>query len=267
MSDLPYLDQLGDEFARRAHRDEAKQQRRRLLPGRWAVPALAAAALAVIILGAVGIAPDASPTGLADRAFAAVSPKGEIVHTVQDITIHENGDLQLHQRSEQWWDGERKRSVTGKVTNGQIVPLTEMVVDGDIATTYLVTSDQLRRETRNFLGGQPQDDPIAVFRELHRQGKVKSAGTATFEGRDVQRLIRREGDGQLRTWLVDPETFQPLAYRMIVGDADRPAFAYTVRYLTYERLERTPQNEARLEMSPHPGAQVTDEPVKPTDIG
>lgn len=265
MSDLPFLDQLGDELARRAQRDEDKDERRRRLVSEGAgTPVLVTAALAAAVFAAVAITPGASPTSIAERAYAAVTPEDEIVHTLQEVTIRENGELALDQRMEEWWDGERMRSLASKVVDGKAVPVAETVVAGETSTTYLVDSDQLRREQRDFLGGQRRDDPIAVFRELYRQDKVKPDGTAQLEGREVRRLTMRDGN-QLRTWLVDPETYQPIEYRMTVGNPERPAFAYTVRYLTYERLERTPQTLRRLKMTPHPNANVTTEPVKPPD--
>ena len=263
MSDVPFLDQLGEELARRAQRDEAARQRRRRAFARWQAPALAAALAAAAFL-VLGIAPGATPPGIAERAYAAVTPEGEIAHSIQDITIHQDGKLALHERTERWWDGQRMRALTSKVAGDDVVPLTERVVVGDTLTTYLVQRNQLRRDERNFLGGQRQDDPIAVFRELYRQDKVKPDGTATLDGQEVRRLTMRDGN-ELRAWLVDPETYQPIQYRITVGNPERPAYAYTARYLTYEHLERTAQTEQRLEMSPHPDAKTTTEPVKPTD--
>lgn len=283
MSDLPFLNQLGDELADRARRDEAMLDRRGIrMLGRWRMSALAAAfGVAVVAVAAIGL--DGGTPSVAERAYAAASPQGKILHTVEDILIRSNGDrarapakrrhpraeplVAAHQRIETWSDGTRRRSVIGEVEDGTVVPTSETASSGESVATYVFALNALLRPSQpvKLLGGRRHTDPIEVFRQLYRQGKIEAAGETTLDGRTVKRLTMHD-PGQQRTWLVDPETFQPLRYRITVGDSDRPRFQYTVRYLTYERLERTAENERHLRMSPHPDAKVLTRPLKPTDL-
>lgn len=269
MSDLNFLNQLGDQLADRARRDETQLDRGGVF-GRSRMPALAAAVgivvVAVVAIGLAGGTPSGTPS-IAERAYAAASPQGKIRHTVEDIVIRANGELAAHQRFETWSDGNRRRSIGADVKDGRLVPTSETAESGESVATYVFGRNLLLRPPRpvKMLGGERHIDPIEVFRQLYRQGKIQAAGETTLDGRTVKRLTMHDAEQQ-RTWLVDPETFQPLRYRVTVGDSDSPRFQYTVRYLTYERLEHTAENERRLEMSPHPDAKVVARPLKPTDV-
>lgn len=264
MSELPFIDALETTIERHALRDERRRRPLRQRTGRVRTLLVAATALACAALAGVALIPGDGVRPIAEQAYGAMAPDGEIVHSIRDITIHEGDELELHQRFEEWWDGSTKRSLGATIDDGRAIPSTERVTRGDTSRIYLVRSNELIREQSTSIGGQRQDDPIAIFRQLYRRGAIKHAGTTTVDGRRLERLVQRAG-AETRTWLVAPRTSTPVEYRLTIDRAGTPPFRYTVRFLAYERLARTAKNRRLLRMRHHPGATITQRNVKPTD--
>lgn len=257
---LPFLRKLGDELAQLAVADEAAQRSSTRRHWRRPTVALAVPALAVILLAVVAIAPSNQSGGLAG-AYAAMSPDGQILHTVQQITIKNDGRLALAQTSETFWDGSRLRGI---IRDGDEL-VSETVVDDGSVITYLAKRNRLREAPLNLQGGARHMDPVQIFRELYRDGKLDDAGSQTVDGRQLTKVTMSEGR-ELRTWLIDPETENPVQYTIQAGDPQAPEYVFTARYTTYERLPLTEGNKIKLQMTDRPGADKLPGLARPDDL-
>jgi len=258
--EIPFLRKLGSEFSELATRDELAG--RSAAARRWHRPALAALipASAVVILGVVALAPSDRTNSLAE-AYAAVAPAGQVVHSVQDVTITSRGRTVARQLIQTYWDGSRLRTLTSE--EGRLV--SENVVTNNNVAAYLPKSNTIRESPLNLLAGDRYKDPVELFRELYRGGRLQNAGTQALNGRTVTKATMQDGN-ELRTWLFDQDTETPLRYSIITDDPAPPSYSFTADYITYEHLPNNLQNKRHLEMDPHPNATRTTGAVRPTDV-
>jgi hypothetical protein len=106
----------------------------------------------------------------------------------------------------------------------------------------------------------PFADPGARLRQLERQGRLRLAETTRFAGRRAYRLVmdspaRWRGFTFERVdYLVDSETYFPLAQRVSARVDSGRTYRYVARYLAYERLPLDARSRAQLDLDSHPGA-------------
>lgn len=109
----------------------------------------------------------------------------------------------------------------------------------------------------------PFGDPGATLRALERDGRLRVAGTAQVGDRIAYRLVSgvvpgpTEGERESVVFLVDSETYLPLAQRYSVRSGSAKPSTYRFRYLVYERLPLDSRTRARLDLDPHPGAKCS----------
>jgi hypothetical protein len=107
----------------------------------------------------------------------------------------------------------------------------------------------------------PFADPSAGLRQLERQGALRPAGTTRFAGRRAFRLeapstTRWRGFAFERVeYLVDAETYLPLALQVAARVDSGETFRMFTRYLVYERLPLDERSLRQLDLDPHPGAK------------
>jgi hypothetical protein len=107
----------------------------------------------------------------------------------------------------------------------------------------------------------PFADPGARLRELERQGRLRLADTTTFAGRRAFRLVsdsstRWRGFAFERVeYLVDADTYLPLAERVLARVDSGRTYRLFTRYLVYERLPLDRRSRGQLDLDPHPGAR------------
>jgi hypothetical protein len=107
----------------------------------------------------------------------------------------------------------------------------------------------------------PFADPAAALRAFEAQGRLRLAGRTTVDGTPAYRLVSGYVDGFFRgtkeriVYVVDAETYLPLAVRDSHRRNGRRLLEVTIRYLVYERLPLNDRTRAKLALDPHPGAK------------
>jgi hypothetical protein len=107
----------------------------------------------------------------------------------------------------------------------------------------------------------PNSDPGATLRALEDQGRLRLDGTVDVDGRRAYRLVsgtvpsKFRGSRESVEFLVDADTYLPLASRFV--ERARPGHRYEliIRYLVYKRLPLDARSRAKLDLDPHPGAK------------
>ena len=119
----------------------------------------------------------------------------------------------------------------------------------------------------------PHADPGASLRELEAEGRLRAAGTETVAGISAHRLDSGWVEGITRrtrariVFLVDPETYLPLASRFTHGLIGGDEVRVATRYLVYERLPLNARTRGLLDLDPHPGAICAPGADKPLPRG
>lgn len=240
----------------------------------WQRPILAVGATAMAIVLAIALIPSDKDAGLADRAYAAVTaPK--LFHIVTRAeTLNPDLDRPPGERStrdvavmETWFDGESKDvhltardPRTGKLLYERVVTDGREQVrleDGALSDVAEFGEDGELRPAEN-----PRYDPVQQAKDMLQDEDAREAGETKFEGRTVKRLVierapqKGSDDGDLPAieasrgeLLVDPDTNLPLLLRektAFVRDGVREPFEVELRFETFEQVDRTPANLAKL---------------------
>jgi hypothetical protein len=239
-------------------------------------PRLVLAVAAVVIAAAAALfitAPWTSSPGFLARAEAALTPPdGTILHLKWELTSIATDPACTVERgpSEVWIDQtppHRYRAILGTLPplDAGADPRTlvcERWQPYEIGGT-LGSGNTLRFEPPSTLRVLPGAfsfpvDPVEDLRASIRAGTAHDEGTATFDGRTVER-VRVDGDPGRFEWYVDPGTFHPVA---AAGDGalgppgqDVVPLRVVVRYLDYEYLPRTAANADLADIrAQHPDA-------------
>ena len=247
-ADLPILDELGRELSLAAHRTEAPQRAPKRCPSRRRRLLVAAAILLATAISTGALVGGNDGASLADRAYAAVAPREDgIRHVVSEATILRRDGRELRQREEFWIspDGCRAR-VRYERPPGRLA--SEVTQDRDGTRTYLPEKGQV-------MVSPPGEwyvisEPVALFRDLYRRGKIREAGRAWLDGREVIRFTMRDSD-LTATYFFDAETFVPREMRLSTDG--RPSYRY--RILVYETRPARAADQL-LTMPQRPGVKV-----------
>ena len=119
----------------------------------------------------------------------------------------------------------------------------------------------------------PYRDPGARLRELEAEERLSVTGTETVAGTRAYRLDSGWVKGITRgtrariVFLVDAETYLPLAARFRHGLIGGDELTVATRYLVYERLPLNARTRGLLDLDPHPGATCAPGADKPLPRG
>jgi hypothetical protein len=250
-----------DDVLRRA----GTHRRRIALPSRRVGVVLAILAGAVALALTVTTPWDGGP-GVVERAQAAlVQPPGTVLHVKWTDTWSENTVS-----TEAWLDSRgRFHGFVNDASTGQRVE-----IGGSRELRQSVTYDPATNSIGIFLAGQAYalEDPVAALRKQLAEGTAAADGEATIGGRRVKRirlqLVGLDCKPVVHYLFVDPKTYRPVEYRVIVfgskGSGPAPNATVTStrmklvrRFLTYERLTATPANVRLTDIrAAHPTAKV-----------
>jgi hypothetical protein len=247
----------------------ARFRRRALLVG--AVACAAAATVAALDLF------DSAPggPGVVDRAVAAVSRQDVVYHVLERSHPEPRLPGQPNALYTESWhtpDGRRhiKTFTTKDGRPGSLVSEFAGMRRPDRRSGPLLRYDPktntISRSGFGTSGGQPVplidpfEDPGASLRNLEEQGRLRLARTSRIGGRQVYRLesgtVRSsEGETVRVEFLVDYETYLPVARRFSVRQSSGETMKLVTRYLVYERLPRDDRSLRLLDLDPHPGAK------------
>jgi hypothetical protein len=246
-----------DELLRRV-RLEAKPRERgaRRLRLPLAAVALALAVVAVIALAPAGETDRVPPvvehlTG-AERAYAAVLPRGDVIHEVVTSEWSVGGRRRGTEHYEGWYRHSTGQAV--RVTGGDEGATRVMITrDGTVLvesqdTARLTGKAGLVEMTSPVTAGfraRNRQDFAAAFRAAYDADQLADRGRTTFDNRPAQRFEIVKGlDGiDSLDFYADPGTGRPLGSVERIGDQTNVR-----RLTTWERLNPTPGVLARLDI-------------------
>lgn len=241
----------------------------------WRRPRPLSIMLAAVVSGAVVLAltvttPWSGGPSVVDRARAALTPEpGAVLHVRWTDRWADNADI-----TEAWLNSQGR--FHGFVTDASTKKRVEIGGTHDLRQS--VTYDPATNSIGIFLAGPAYvlGDPVAELRKQLAEGSATADGEATIGVRKVKRirleLVGVDCKPVVDYLFVDPETYQPVEYRVIVfnskpnGPAPNATVSYTRlglvrRFLTYERLPATPANLRLTDIrAAHPTAKVYPPP-------
>jgi hypothetical protein len=243
--------------------DRGRPHRPRRFRGRMFAAPLAgitAAAIAIIVLLSGG------PGGasLVDRAYAAISGNGAIVHFVE--TSRARPDLGNEVATAQVWiAGKRVRAiitVRGEIAHRIEVKRHEVIVNGDRVTTIRdghvqTEAGRVCAPLLGFCDGAI-GNPFSAIRSLYKSGHLRQASIQTLRGRKVGVIVGTlhglSSPISMRIF-VDPKTAVPVEIVENAGVIHVVNRGRVVRIVTsvisnYRQLPMTPKNEALLNATP-----------------
>ena len=116
------------------------------------------------------------------------------------------------------------------------------------------------RSSRGAPNIDPYGDPGAGLRALEAQGRLRLAASGEVDGRRAYRLVSGDVKGgggftERVEYLVDAETYLPLASIYTATSAEGDRRELHTRYLVYERLPLNARTRTLLDLDPHPNAK------------
>jgi hypothetical protein len=255
----PLLERLDE---RRPPSVSARPWRRGLALGCTAAGGLAAAAVVLLVSG--GATPN-----VAAEMYQATAPGGGVLHmsTVTETTV----GGQTRTAGEQFWSAQSPRRLRLILTNSAGTLESALSTQPSKHLQWAQWDPGVIKQSVPSGISNTEQSPVEALRDLYREGKLTLAGKTTLEGRQAWLLevhpVAAPGvlNGQQLpnpTVVVSASTFVPLeaSQSSVTTERGSPELMVTrTRYLTYEELPRNPQDEALLQLAPHPGAIVKSE--------
>lgn len=234
MADLPILEELRADVGAAARREQTR--RRRLARPAIAVAGLVAAA-AVAFVVALGPQDSAPPAG------HSAAPPGDVTHVVTE----EFTRGRAVRRVETWItaDGCRGRM---RVERPPGTLFGELAQSPTVDQDYRAAARRVRRSEHTGRTVYEIADPVAAFRTLLRDGKLRPAGSERRDGLALTRYERQDGD-LVATYLADMRRRLLVEYRL--SDKGR-APTFVQRVLRYERV----RDRSLLELPQRDGVRV-----------
>jgi hypothetical protein len=245
---------------------------------RWALAATATACVALVAFAAANLLDSEAPgPDVVELAVAAVSDDDAVYHVVERLRA--SGSVP---GAGQRIDRESWHTTDGRVHQKLFAPRGErrgrLVAEhagrrtpgrrgGPVlrwdARSNTIYSNRFGTSpgSRGAPGVDPFGDPGPGLRALESEGRLRVAGRAEVDGRRAYRLTSGYVEGFIRgtrervVFLVDAETYLPLASRFTQRSPDGNNFELSTRYLVYERLPLDARSRAQLDLDPHPGAK------------
>ena len=123
-----------------------------------------------------------------------------------------------------------------------------------------------RQDLKKLVGGRPcqrtrcaavpglPSDPATAFRQAYKDGRLRSRGSVTLDGRSLWRFVtRKTGAGSYQEWLVDPSTRLPLRYRYVDHNQQRGVpftNRLTIRLIKFDVLPLNADTRKLLQLTP-----------------
>jgi len=255
-----YRVQLVDAIERERRRPRSRPWSTSAWIVRFAVPALAVASAAAVVLvvltsGGSGV-PSANAAVLRGVAAALTPPSGSILHERALVTV---GD-QPPQRYELW-----EQTGTGAY---RVVKFgREASWNGSAMSTYEPGSDTIvSSRAGSSPGNGAPDDAAVALRSLVESGNARVVATTTLDGVSAYRLAVEGATARYLngTVYVAVSDYRPLLIQtdfVSVRDGSETG-TETIRYEAYEYLPADAANRALLDLAAqHPSARVLESPA------
>jgi hypothetical protein len=246
---------------------------------RWALVAAGALCSIAAAFAAVNLLDsDTSGPGVVEKAVAAVTRGGSVYHVVERTHARPAGFRSLGPMTfyYEYWnttggrlhrktfaaDGPRRgkliADMAGKRRPGRRGGPVLMWDAG--SDTIILGGFAVGRGTAGAPALDPYADPGAQLRALEQQGRLRLAGTTRVGDRPAYRLVSgtvlgtTKGEEVSTEFLVDSETYLPLAQHRSIRHSSGKGFEFSTRYLVYERLPLNSRTREELDLDPHPSA-------------
>lgn len=223
---------------------------------RWALVPAGVACL--LVAGAVlALLPRPGP-GVAERAYAGMTPQGDtILHTVTVTGMaREDGTLARRIRDESWATATGRAREVSRPLNAEQDVFSETVWTASEVRQYSSAGSGFMRvqpvTAASPLSQVRYDTPIGRFREEVRKGRVREEETVTEQGRALTRLTTTSG--RRVDYLVDPRTDRLVLSRLYTDEGRK----LETRVLSVERLPLDRRTDDLLEMPPRPDVRIVD---------
>jgi hypothetical protein len=261
---------------------------------RWALVAGGAVCSVAAVFAAMNLLDSDTPgPDVVEKAVAAVSRDGGVYHVVERLRGRAVGSRGPRVRFyfEYWHtpggrmhrktfavDGQGKGRLLDEMA-GRRRPGRNggpMVMWNAQSNTIVPAGFGFRPLVRGAPRIDPFGDPGTQLRTLEEQGRLRLAGTTRVGDRQAYRLVSGVVPGKVKgveasvEFLVDAETYLPLAQRQSIRHPSGHAFESFARYLVYERLPLNANTRAKLDLDPHPGAKCSpmfEGRAKPEPLG
>jgi len=246
---------------------------------RWAIVATGALCSAAAAFAAVNLLDsDAPGPDVVEQALAALTREGVVYHVLERYEFSANGFRDAGSRTlfmEHWHTtggrfhvktfaarGQRRgrllQDMAGRQLAGRRGGPVLLWVSGPDRIVAMGFAE--RQANRGAPGIDRFADPGARLRALEQQGRLRLAGTTQFGNRRAYRLVSGVVPGWSKNseesvvFLVDTETYLPLAERRWLRMSAGAEVRSTTRYLVYEQLPLNERTRKQLDLDPHPGA-------------
>ena len=265
--------------------DDVAESRRAAPPRRvrrWAIATAGVFCLAVTAFAAVNLLDSDTPgPGVVERAVAATTRGGVVYHVLERASGRSTGIPDVGRQTfyfESWHTTggriHRKTFAANGPVRGRLLeevagrrlpgrrggPLLRWDAHSNTISEagFAVGSDG---------SGPPRLDPFGdpgtTLRTLERQGRLRVAGSERVIGRTAYRLVSgvvpgEDGEKHSVEFLVDSETYLPLAQRHRVWSGSERGITFVSRYVVYERLPLSAGSREQLDLDPHPGATCSE---------
>ncbi len=269
----PLLERLDDPLPHASRRRHARPRpsvppwrRRRLALGCATAAGVGAAALIVLLA-----TPGAGTPNVAAAMYQATTPGSGVLHLT---TLSEKivGSTTTSTR-EQWWSEQNPRRVRIVITNS------EETIESVLTTRPLKLLQWSGSKPDEIVQSVPRGisdterTSVQILRELYANGELTLEGKTTFDGQPAWQLEVHPHPAQApetlngqplpsSTVVVSASTFVPLEstdYSLTSENGHPELLTNRVHYLAYEELPPNAQDEALLQLAPHPGASSTDQ--------
>ena len=254
---------------------------------RWARLAVATASAAVVVFVALNVFGSSAPgPGVIDKAIAALKNEDAVYHYVARVRFNASDFDPILGKNvrlfESWRTlGGRMHWKDYTVRNGQKGKLLDDVAGrrrpgrrGGPAIRYDAHANTIWPSgfgAGSGPGAPSLDafDPGGSLRSLQSEGRLRVAGTVEVAGRPAYRLVSgrvpgSNGSTEHAEFLVDAETYLPVAERYSRREANGSTVTGFTRFLTYERLPLNDETRELLDLDPHPGAKCDPNVAKMT---
>jgi hypothetical protein len=257
-----------------------ESRRRRARPLRWAAVAAGAAGVtAAAFVAANLVDSDAPGPGVVERAVAAVTRADVVYHTLERTrgtsTFGRGEEISLFTETWHTTDGRihQKTFASGAGRRGRLLSefagMRRQGRSGGRGLMWSARGNTIVEMGFGFRRGRlpyptPFEDAGAQLRALEDEGRLRPAGTTRIDGRRAYRLtsgpVRVPGEPRAEerlVFLVDAESYLPLARRHFIEIRSGETMRTFTRYLVYERLPLTGRTRKLLALDPHPGARCS----------
>jgi hypothetical protein len=233
--------------------------RRNLALGGTAAGGLLAAV--IVLLASGGGTPN-----VAAEMYQATAPGSGVLHmsTLTEITV----GGQTRTSREQFWSEQNPRRLHLILSDGESTLESALTTEPLKQLQWAQWDPGIIKQSVPSGIASSEQTGVQILRGLYSQGRLTLAGKTTFQGQPAW-LLEVHPDappGTLNgqrlpnpTVVVSASTFVPLEATdsSVTTERGSPELLVTrTHYLTYEELPRNPEDEALLQLAPHPGASV-----------